>query len=253
MAGRHQWFRNGQPLAIATMAHLTSTEEWQLLSRAGAVRLTAGDLGSEIKWVVHSPCISSLFAAKKFLDEADGPFVLRFYAAGWFEESHAALADVRARIDCLVMHGDRHIISRVFEKPSQPDEALTPALVLQVLRDQRLPAEHVIECSYDLEQDSFVVGHIGVCSTIGRIWGTDPTSYPCMATGAFGSSANSAYKRALAAGLPVYEQVIAALRFPDQALRWVPYHRVILPRVSRAAGQSVAVVAEYADVDFRVL
>lgn len=187
------------------------------------------------------------------LEGSDGPFVLRFFAAGWFEESYCSLDEVRGRIGALVMHGDRHIISKVFEKPSQPNEVRTPELVRQVLRDMRPPEEHAIECRYDAEQDSFVVSRIGVHSTIGRIWGTDPTTYPCLATGAFGNSASSAYKRAILAGIPVYEQVIAALRFPDQTLRWVPYHRVILPRASRLGGHAVAVVSEYADVDFRVL
>lgn len=253
MPGRHQWFRNGQLLDAATALHLSHDDEWKLMYRAGAVRLTAGDLGTEIKWVVASPCVSSLFAAKAMLDNSDGPFVLRFFAAGWFEESFDSPADVRARIGTLVMHGDRHIISKVFERPSLPDEVRTPELVRQVLRDMHPPSDHVIECRYEENQDSFVVSRIGERSTIGRIWGTDTTTFPCLATGAFGNSASLAYKRALSSGRPVYEQVIAALRFPDLTLRWVPYHRVIVPRVSRGNEQSVVVVFEYAEVDFRVL
>jgi hypothetical protein len=238
---------------MAGMAGLTFEDEWQLMSRAGAVRLTAGDLGTEIKWVVTSPCICSLFAAKTMLADAQGPYVLRFFAAGWFEESHDKIADVRARVGELVMHGDRHIVNRVFERPSLPDDVRTPDVVRQTMRDMRPPTEHAVECRYDPELDDFVVCRIGERSAIGRIWGTDPTSHPCQTTGAFGSSTSSAYRRALAADLPIYEEVIAALRFPDRVLRWVPYHRVILPMVTRSSGQAVAVVSECAEVSFRVL
>jgi hypothetical protein len=33
----------------------------------GSVRLTTGDLGTEVKWVVNSPCVSSLFKAMQWL------------------------------------------------------------------------------------------------------------------------------------------------------------------------------------------
>lgn len=253
MASRHQWFRNGQPLDVASASRLSHDEEWQLMCRAGAVRLTAGDLGTEIKWVVASPCVASLSAVEALLDGTDGPYVLRFFAAGWFEETYRNAVDVHIRVAALVMHGDRHIASKVFEKPSLPDGVLTPEIVRQALHDLHPPSELAIECRYDEVQDSFLVCRIGELSTIGRIWGTDPTTYPCLATGPYGSSASAAYKRALATGLPAYEQVIAALRFPDQALRWIPYHRVILPRIAHSGAQTVSVVSACADVDFRVL
>ncbi len=253
MAGRHLWFVNGAALDGNVTAQLTPEQQWQLMNREGAVRLTAGDLGTEIKWVVASPHLSSLFVAEALLEESDGPFVLRFYSAGWFEERFACVKDVHVRIAGLVMHADRHIISRVFERSATPDAARTPAIVRHVLNDQRPPPDHSIECCFDANQDGFVVRRVGERSTIGRIWGTDPTSYPCQTTGAFGNSASSAYKRALEAREPVYEQVVAALRFPDTSLHWVSYHRVILPMVSRRGDQSVAVVSEYGDVDFCVL
>jgi hypothetical protein len=253
MTGRHQWYIKGQLLNRAETVALSVENEWELMSRQGAVRLTSGHLGTEVKWVIGSPHLASLFAAEAMIEDEDGPCVLRFYAAGWFEERYSNCLEACQRMRVLAMHGDRFFTSRVFEKPSVPNETRTPDIVRQVLRDRRPPPDYSVECRFDPDQDSFVVMHIGHSSTIGRIWGTDPNSFPCLATGAFGNSASCAYKRALDAGNPVYEQVVASLRFPDEAFRWVAYHRVIVPMASKARPSAVTVVSEYADVDFKVL
>ena len=253
MAGRHQWYLKGQLLDSVALNILSVEDEWELMARQGAVRLTSGYLGTEVKWVIGSPHLASLFVAEAMVEDEDGPCVLRFYAAGWFEERYANCCDACQRMRALAMHGDRFFTSRVFEKPSVPNETYTPEIVRQVLRDLRPPLDNSVECRFDPHSDSFLVTHIGHNSTIGRIWGTDPNSFPCLATGAFGSSATSAYKRALDAGNPVYEQVVASLRFPDETFRWVSYHRAIVPMARKSMPSAVTVVSEYADVDFRVL
>ncbi len=251
MARRSIWIVNGAP-QVAEI-HSDPAREWRLLDEQGAVRITSGPHGTELRWVVAAPHVLSLFAAKAMLEYLDGPFMLRFFSAGWFEERFGDVQEVRDRISALVMHADRHLTSRVFVEARDPESAGIPELLRHVFRDQAVAREQAVECCYEPEIGGFVVSHIGEHSAIGRIWGTAPSSFPCLATGAFGYSASQSYGRAVRERQPVYEQVIAALRFPDETLHWVPYHRVILPVETGPSRQSVMVACEYADVDFRVL
>jgi hypothetical protein len=251
MALRPIWIVNGKPQAEALQA--SPVHEWDMMNRSGAVRLLSGPEGTELRWIVAAPNVMSLFAADAMLDYLDGPFMLRFFSAGWFEERFSTAEQVRSRISALVMHGDRHLASRVFVDAPDPKSVRIPEFLKEVLEERAAPREQAVECRYEPEVDGFVVSHIGARSAIGRIWGTDPSSFPCLATGAFGQSASLSYSRAVRERVPVYEQVIAALRFPDQTVHWVPYHRVILPVEGRRNSETVDVVCEYADVDFRVL
>lgn len=253
MAGRHIWIINGVFKDCRTAEADSAAETWRLMNERGAVRLTTGPHGTEIMWVVTSPHVLSLFSAEALVDTLDGPFMLRFYAGGWFEELFSEAGEVHRRIAELVMHGDRHLASRIFVMSPEPDPLRLPQLLQEALQDGAAPSDMAVECRYEPAADAFVVCHVGAKSAIGRIWGTDVSSYPCLATGPLGQNANQSYRRALAEGTPIYEQVIASLRFPDQEMRWVPYHRVIVPLGRLGAGQNVAVVSACAEVDFRVL
>lgn len=226
---------------------------WQFMNEKGAVRLTASPAGTEVRWVVASPHVLSLFAAEALLGELQGPFMLRFYVGGWFEERFDSGGEAADRIRSLVMHADRHLTSRIFVQSAEPHSATVPEPLLEVWREQAVARDDAVECRYEADLDGFVVRHVGARSAIGRIWGTDPTSFPCLATGALGRNASLSYSKAVSLGAPLYEQVLAALRFPDQSLNWVPYHRVILPVACAGASPVVLVASEYAQVDFRVL
>lgn len=251
MARHPVWIVNGKPRAET--AQENPAQEWELMNRSGAVRMQSGPEGTELRWVVAAPNVMSLFAAEALLDHRDGPFMLRFFLGGWFEERFSTVEQVRDRISALVMHGDRHLASRVFVDAPDPKSARVPQCLREILEEGAAPRDQTVECRYEPEVDGFVVSHIGTRSAIGRIWGTDPSSFPCLSTGAFGQSASASYSRAVRGRVPVYDQVIAALRFPDQSLHWVPYHRVILPLEGKRNTETVEVVCEYADVDFRVL
>ena len=247
MTRRSIWIVNGEARAAAHDP--PHDDAWRLMNEQGAVRLVSGPAGTELRWVVASPHVGSLFSAEAMLQYLQAPVMLRFYVAGWFEERLETVEEAAGRIRALVMNADRHLSSRVFVHEPDVSSARVPGLLQDVLREKAVGAEHSVECRYEPELDGFVVCRVGERSAIGRIWGTDQSTFPCLATGALGRSASQSYGRAVSQGVPVYEQVIAALRFPDQTLRWVPYHRVILPIAERR----VRVASEYGDVDFRVL
>jgi len=47
--------------------------------------------------------------------------------------------------------------------------------------------------------------------------------------------------------------VLAALRMPDNVVRWVPYQRIVVPRQNSEHSLSVSVVAEIAKVEINLI
>lgn len=244
MAGWRRWFRDGKEVREPDAAGRKLNE---------IVRLLQGDLGTEVRWHVHEPNVAALFAVALTLNECQTPIILRFNSGGWFEERHESVRSAVARINDLVTRGDRFLQSRVFVEEMSPDLGRMPHVLKDAWLGSGAAEDFAIKCFFDPQSESFIVNHVGPKSPIGRVWGTNPTSAPCRNSGAFGVSANHSYLRATQQGRRIYEHVIAAFSFPDNALRWVPYHRIILPQNEAGMIDSVVVVAECADVDFKVL
>ena len=103
------WIENGI-MRLVPPATVEAPAEDRQKFELGHVRITAGSSGTEIKWNVLSPCITSLFVAKEWLRSCNTPCVLRFYANGWFEEFHEDAAKAGERIEDTIMRGDRHVL-----------------------------------------------------------------------------------------------------------------------------------------------
>lgn len=134
-----------------------------------------------MRWAVAAPHVLSLFAAEAMLAYMDGPYMLRFYAAGWFEECYNDLAEVRRRLGALVMH--RGWSGRVFQAP-EPAQARVPDILREVLRDGEAPRELAVECTFEPDLDAFVVRHVGArCGNRAHL-GNGPhfISVPCPGT-----------------------------------------------------------------------
>jgi hypothetical protein len=227
-------------------------EEEDRMLQTGSVRLTTGDLGTEIKWVVNSPCFSSLFRTIQWAETANAPYILRFFAIGWFEEVYRTTAAAIKRIEHIMARGDRHFTTRVFTEQHSPDNAAMSDVLQSAIKGHKLADDFAVDCMFDEEHKIFRVERIGPQSAIGRVWGTYPTSYPCQVEGSFGDPVNATYEDVLRTGKPRYDHVLAALRLPDNALHWVPYQRVVVPRdVSGKAG--VVVYAQISKVDIQVI
>lgn len=219
----------------------------------GDVRLVTGELGTEIKWKVQTPCFASLLRAVHFLREARPPFILRFHAFGWFEEVHRHSWDAAQRIEEILARGDRHFVSRAFVHEADPRLAPLSPLMRHAIESGEAEDEYVVEAARDEVTQSFVVDKVGPKSAIGRVWGTITSSFPCQPTSKYGNAVSEAYEQVLKTGEPHYDQVLAALRLPDNQVHWVPYHRVILPKCRKDRMPAVAIVSEIAKVEIKVL
>jgi hypothetical protein len=232
---------------------LTNSEDEDRFFQQGGVRLTTGDLGTEIKWVVNSPCVSSVFKAMQWLPSVKPPYILRFFAIGWFEEVYREPAAAVRRLEQVLVRGDRHFTGRVFIKESSSDSKLLPHVLKDVLNGQGVSEDYSVDCTYDENSHLFKVERVGFKSAIGRVWGTFTSSHPCQSAGSYGDPVNATYEDVLKNNRPRYDHVLAALRLPDNALHWVPYHRIVFPRRNNKGEAGVAVVSQIARVDIQVL
>jgi hypothetical protein len=253
MQGRRIWIENGKLCSGPNPADLTPADEERRLHREGFVRLTTGDIGTEIRWSVFSPCFASLFTAQEWLTSAKPPFMLRYYLSGWFEEVISTAELARRRIDEIISKSELHIAHHTFVKQMHPDSQPLPPL-LQHSFDRSQPLdEYAVTCTLDRTSQQYRVSHIGPKSIIARVYGTTPASYPCKNGGSYDTRVSEAYAQVLDTGRPRYDHVLAAFRTPDNSVHWVPYQRLIFPVGGRASKDTVSVVSEIANVDIRII
>jgi hypothetical protein len=218
----------------------------------GSVRLVSGKLGTEIKWMIGSPSTASLLRAVLQIASSPPPYVLRFHLIGWFEEVYPLAADAVARLEEILARGDRYFPTRAFLQEGNPKGAMVPDVIRDSLLRQTAPEDFTVECNVDGVTQAYVVERVGPKSAIGRVWGTLTSSFPCQPASRYGNTVSAAYADVLSTGNPRYDEVLAALRMPDNQIHWVPYHRVIFPK-RRSSGQAVTVLSQIARVDIKVI
>jgi hypothetical protein len=220
----------------------------------GHVQVTVGPHGTEIKWAVLSPCLSSLFFLSDWLQDARAPYVLRFYVSGWFEEFHETYDGVCRRLDEIIARGDRHFSSRTFVQQVDPAPSTMTPLLNDCLSNKISPEDYAIECRFAEDSKQFVVEKVGSKSPIGKFYGTSLSSFPCQSMGSFNDTVSQAYWSVLDSGKPRCDHVMAAFRLPDNQVHWVPYQRLILPNPqAKKNNQSVVVISEISPISFKVI
>jgi hypothetical protein len=252
MRGQRYWVQQGRIEASPSLAADINAQDDQCY-QAGKVRLTTGELGTEVKWVVNSPCVSSLFKAMQWLPSVKPPYILRFFAVGWFEEVYREANAAVGRMEQVLARGDRHFASRVFIAEVAASSPQVPPVLKEALTGRGILEDYSVECVLDENSGLFHVERVGPQSAIGRVWGTYTSSYPCQSAGSYGDPVNATYEDVLRTNRPRYDHILAALRLPDNRLHWVPYHRVVLPHTTGSNHVAVTVVSQIARVDIKVL
>jgi hypothetical protein len=253
MLGQKYWVDLGKIGAVSNDDSNYSQIEDRKRFDLGQVRLTTGDLGTEIKWHVQAPCHASLYAAMAWLSAAKSPFVLRFYVSGWFEEFHRTHQDLMRRMEDIVARGDRHFATRTMVQQFELDEKPLPDLITECLNTPASALDYAVECAYEESTDQFAVERIGPKSVISQVWGPFPSSFPCLSTSQYGKVVSQAYHEVSVSGKPRYDHVLAAMRMPDNALFWVPYHRLVLPKKMSGSKPTVLVISELSRVDIKLI
>ncbi len=253
MHGQRFWIAGGKKLADSSVEHVLDEVEAERFTQDGAVRVTTGSLGTEIKWSVFSPCFGSLYYAIEWLPKANLPIVLRFYLSGWFEETCHTAEQAIDRIEQIIAKSELHLTRRVFVEEFEPKGRMMSPLLQRIWHDHAISPENSVDCVYEEQSRKFRVDRIGPQSTIAKLWGMSPVSYACRSGNSYDEVVSEAYTNVLRSGKPRYDHVLAALRMPDNTVRWVPYQRIVVPRPNDESSMSVSVVAEIAKVDINLI
>lgn len=247
------WIENGRSGTPQPNSELASLRDEREKFRDGLVRLTTSDHGTEIKWSVLSPCNASLFAAIFALDFAKGPFVLRFYVSGWFEEFHNDNKSAKQRIEEIIARGDRHFTCSTVVKDFEFNGAPLSPLFENCVRDQDGAKDYAVECVFENFTQQFHVEKIGTKSAINRVYGSFLSSFPCQSSSSYSQTVSKAYTEVLENGQPRYDQILAAMRMPNNDIRWVPYCRLVMPYKKPHHKPAVLVVSEISQVQIQLI
>jgi hypothetical protein len=245
------WIVEGQRLPPCAAHELDDSAERDRFERMGGVRVTTGALGTEIKWSAFSPCFASLYHLLNWLPEAAKPFVLRYYLCGWFEEFADTVEEVRERIEQVIVKSEIRITRKAFVEQQEPDVSRMPETIRTNWNTQDIVPAVSIDCSFDHRSQKFRVTRVGERSLIARIYGAVPVIYPYVNGGSYEEIVTEAYREVLGSGVARYDHVLAAMRMPNNAIHWLPYQRVIVPRTDHMGSPAVTVVTEVSRVSIR--
>lgn len=263
MQGQKFWIAEGRRLPdtviegqLSPDAAFKETHDYSEIERFeknGFVALTVGPMGTEIKWSVFSPCFASLYYILEWLPSAQLPIVLRFYLSGWFEEICTSVDQANTRIEQILSKSELHLTKRTFVEEFDPKGRMLPPMLQRTWHDHTVYPENSIDFIYDERSHNFHVDRVGPQSTIARLFGMSPVSYPYVRGGPYDDIVYEGYTHVLRSGKPRYDHVLAAMRMPDNVVRWLPYQRLIVPGRSGAAVPRISVITEIADVDIRLI
>jgi hypothetical protein len=248
MARGVHWVSNGR-FVPPPEGSSSPAEERALLRRHGFVKIVESESGTLMCWSMFSANWSSLFFAAEWVHGALGPFQLQYYSAGWFNErfEHAHVAAERIRH--LIHKSDVHLSQTVYIRSPPHKPKVVPQLLKQVMRDNAAEEDCSIDCLYDQAAQRFRVIRVGPNSTIAKLWGTTPVSYPCLTGHSYDHAVSRIYPQVTRTGEPHYDHIYAAMASANGDVVWVPYQRVVVRLNLGQRARAVRVVTELAEVD----
>jgi hypothetical protein len=242
------WIGNGR-IVPGPETVPSAAEERQLLQRRGLVKITASETGTTIRWSMFSANWSSLYFAAEWVHGALGPFTVQYYSAGWFNERFDHAHAVSERISHLIQKSDVHLSQTVYIRSNPQKPKAVPLILKQALRENAASEDCSIDCLYDQAAQRFRVARVGRNSTIAKLWGINPVSYPCLTGHSYDRAVSGVYPQVTRTGQPHYDHIYAAMASAHGDVVWVPYQRVVLPLNLGRKLKAVRVVTELAEVD----
>ena len=227
--------------------------EESLLQRKGMIKLTLSERGTEVRWPLFAANWTSLFYVMEWLRTAPGPYTLKYFIVGWVEEKFDDVNAAINRIDQLLSKSDVHLTQRTFVKEQDPSRARVPDLLRHALLDETIMPDVSVDCVLDDTSGRFKVDRIGADSTIAKMWGMSPVSYPVRSSHSYAHMVSQAYMKVLKTDEPHYDHIYAAMETADKNVLWIPYQRVVLPHRFPDRRKGVSVVTALADVDISII
>ena len=255
MESQEFWIAKGELVPPPYEECSSAGIQHERLHRRGHARVKVSAAGTEISWAVFAPNWASLYFAIEWLATTPGPYILRYFLSGWFEESFHELTEACNRIDQIIAKSDLHLTSRVYVKEADPGKisGAFPKLLEVAWNDGKADPANAIECIFDDRIDRFRVDRIGANSAVARLWGHTSSAFPLVSGGSYDQTVSEAYLNVLKTGRPRYDHVYAVMTAPDNSPVWIPYQRVILPNSNKFGPPSVSVISEMAPVEIRII
>jgi len=253
MATSIHWVLDGRIAAPPAAPEMpTPDEERDLLQRQGYVKIVENEQGTTLRWSMFSRNWAALYFAAEWLQGSFGPWHLQYYSAGWFNERHDEPRAAADRIHHLIHKSDVHLSQTVYIRKGREGRGVPP-LLQKALRDNAVGEEVSIDCAFDPSSRRFRVARVGPQSTIAKLWGLNPVSYPCLTGHAYDDAVSRAYPLVTRSGEPHYDHIYAAMASARGEVVWVPYQRVVVPLAAGRGRRGVRVVTELAEVDISPL
>lgn len=247
------WIANGKETQLQHNGGEPIVDERELLHRRGHVKIMESETGTIIKWSMFSANWASLYYVVEWIHGAMGPFQLQYYSAGWFNERYEHAWEASDRIDQLINKSDVHLSQTIYIHDASQSRDDVPMLLQKALKENAIDEDHSIDCTYDPSSQKFRVSRVGAQSTIAKLWGMSPVSYPCLTGHSYDQAVSRIYPEVSRTGEPHYDHIYAAMASANGDVVWVPYQRVVLPLKMGRTKKAVRVVTELAKVDISPL
>ncbi len=247
------WITNGATeKSKGPTVELSASEELKRF-RDGSVRVTTGPVGTEVKWHVQTPCFTSIFVIMDQLPKYQAPICLRFFISGWFEEFFQDAMQARKRLEGILARGDRHFPIKTFVEKVDSRPSMISDLIQNCLLTQQFPEELTVECEFESNLERFNVNRVGSKSLMSKLYGVVENSFAYQNSTSFSDAVSQGYREVLDTGKPRTDHVLAALRMANNEVHWVPYHRLIFPKLGSSSKPGVSIIADLANISFKVI
>jgi hypothetical protein len=224
-----------------------------LMQRAGAVFVATGRRGTVIRWAMFASNWSSLYYVSESLATLPAPYTFEFFLSGWFSQTISEPYQAVARLQDLVVKSDIHLRQKTYVK--EVDHRYyqgVSQLIGDVLTDSRVSPEYSVDCVYDKDTNRFFVERIGEKSSLAKLYGLSPTSYPALTGHSYDAIVSKAYKKAMTSDGAVYDHVMAVFPVEAQLPKWMGYQRAIMPLAFPDNRKGVSVVTDFGNVDINL-
>ncbi len=253
MDGTQYWVVNGKVETDPFSDPQTSNPE-TLMQRSGGVFVNTGRRGTTVRWAMFASNWASLYYVAETLSGLPGPYTFEFFLSGWFTQTVNDSTEAYLRLHDLIAKSDIHLRQKTFVKAMDPGNLTSVTeLIGETLTDGRAKPENSVDCVYDQLTGKFVVERIGANTSLAKLYGMSPDSFPCLSGHSYDNIVSQAYKQSLKSEKVVYDHVMAVFPVKDTVNKWMGYQRAIMPYSYGDGRKGVSVVTDFADVDIKIL
>ncbi len=212
---------------------------------------------TQVRWDPAHADKASIDAAVQAIMQANAATTLVFYKSGWFKEHYSSASDAAARLLMVGIMGDVKISRSAFIKEQNCRFDRLPPLIKLMMRNRQMYHDYSIETAFDERRNWFPPTRSGRLSATAQVLGPDWITNGALHEEPQNKPADDEmvreYHGVLKSWAPRYDTALASLARDGEEPRWVPYHRVVLPRKTKRGGFGTSNLVALGNVDLAPL